>query len=88
MIDFDKLVKENPKGFSAWKSLCESRKCFMCKKKINIINPRPRDSTSSLSKFINQDFLFHVYSSHGLPPDLVREWIADAIRYPTKSSVE
>lgn len=71
-------VKANPNILKMW---TERTKCWMCKYKFDqpVILPVEKIVKGKLQPNINVKVLFHLYDTHGLPPDIVRSWIIGSV---------
>lgn len=67
---------DNTKFVALWKTLHESKTCFMCKTKFpkGIMKKHP-SKLKPLMGFFRGDFLFHLQSTHGIDPLSFRSMI-------------
>lgn len=71
-------MKANPEMIKMW-SLRD--KCWMCKHKFDksVILPVDHPVRGKFHPNYNQDILFHMFDTHGLPYDVVTDWIFASI---------
>lgn len=70
--------KANPEVIMMWS---KRTKCWMCKHRFDkpVILPVDKPERDKFQPNINADVLWHMSDTHGLPPDIVREWIIGSV---------
>jgi alanyl-tRNA synthetase len=63
------------------KELAEMTKCFMCKRRFggSLLLPVKNRKRGVFAPSINGEWLFHLEDTHGLPHDIVRDWVYNSV---------
>lgn len=71
-------MKANPEMIKMWS---ERNKCWMCKHRFDkaVILPVDKPIRGEYQPNYNAEFLFHLYDTHGLDPQTIRDWIFASI---------
>lgn len=71
-------MKANTEVIKMWAT---RNRCFMCKHKFEqpFILPVENPQRGKFQPNYNTEILFHLYDTHGLSPDIVRDWIFGSI---------
>lgn len=71
-------MKAKPEMIKMWS---ERNKCWMCKHKFSkpVILPVDKPTKGKFQPHYNAEVMWHMYDTHGLPPEIVTEWIFGSI---------
>lgn len=71
-------IYANPSAIEMWS---QRTKCWMCKHKFDepVLIPVDKPIKGKLQPNINAEVLFHLYDTHGLDPEVVRQWIIGSV---------
>lgn len=71
-------MKAKPEIIKMW---AQRNKCWMCKHRFEepVILPVKNPKRGKFQPNYNPHVLWHMYDTHGLPPDTVMEWIMGSI---------
>lgn len=77
-MNTDDPVSANPEMIKKWAT---RNKCWMCKHRFDkpVLLPVENPERGKFQPNFNAEILFHVFDTHGIPDDIVREWIIGSI---------